>query len=382
MESTGIYWIPVFSILQEKGLEVILTNARLVKNVPGRKTDVKDAEWLQQLHSFGLMRGSFHPAQNLSSLRGYLRHRDSLVELAASHIQHMQKALMQMNLQLHHVVSDITGATGMKIIRAIVAGERDPKVLALHRDIRCKSSPEKIEKALIGNYRSEHLLLLRHALELYDVHQSKIGECDSEVEVILKQLQAGVRSEPSRPIKPKRSRTIQMNEPRFDVRTDLYKVLGFDLTEIHGIGPHTALKLIGECGTDMSKWPTAKHFTSWLTLCPGSKISGGRVLSSRSRRSTSKAATIFRLAAVNVGRMDSALGAFYRRLGARAGKAKAVTATARKIAVLFYNTLRYGIEFKDPGANYYEQRHRERIVRHLEKRAKQFGFELKEVAPV
>jgi transposase len=378
MESTGIYWIPVFEILEAHGLEVLLVNARHVKNVPGRKTDVSDAQWLQQLHSYGLLRGSFHPAQEWSALRAYLRHRDRLIEYAASHIQHMQKALMQMNVQLHHVVSDITGVTGMTIMRAIVAGQHDPAELATYRDARCKASEETIREALTGHYRREHVFALRQALELYDSYQERIEACDQEIEATLVSLQDETISMEALPT-ARYKKTRQANEPKFEVREALYRVLGSDLSQIHGFGAYTALKLVGECGMDMSRWPTEKHFTSWLTLAPGNKISGGKVLSTKTRRSANRAAAIFRLSAVNVGKTNTALGAFYRRLAARVGKAKAVTATARKLAVLFYNALRYGMAYEDPGASYYEERYRERVLKGLRRRAKEFGYELTEV---
>lgn len=374
MESTSVYWIPVFEILESRGLEVLLVNARDAKNVPGRKTDVNDAQWLQQLHQYGLLRGSFRPHESMICLRTLLRHRERLVESAATQIQLMQKALMQMNVQLHHVVADITGVTGMKIIRGIVDGVHDPAALARHRDIRCKQSIETIREALIGNYRPEHLFALRHALEIYDFLQTKVRDCDTEIEGVMRELNAE-RPIPDDPLPPLRHNAGR-NEPRFDVRSALYAMLGMDLSQIHGLGPHTILRLVGECGTDMSKWPTAKHFTSWLTLAPGNKISGGRVLSSRTRRSSNRAAALLRIAAVNVGRTQTALGAFYRRLSARVGKAKAVTATARKLAVLFYNALRFGLEYADPGAGYYEERYRQRVLRNLERRAREFGFAL------
>jgi transposase len=378
MESTGIYWIPVFEILEAHGLEVLLVNARHVKNVPGRKTDVSDAQWLQQLHSYGLLRGSFHPAQEWSALRAYLRQRDRLVEYAASHIQHMQKALMQMNLQLHHVISDITGVTGMTILRAIVAGQHDPAELATCRDRRCKASEETIREALTGHYRREHVFALRQALELYDSYQEQIEACDQEIEATLKSLQDEAISLEALPA-ARYKKTRQANEPRFEARELLFGVLGTDLSQIHGFSAYTALKLVGECGMDMSRWPTEKHFTSWLTLAPGNKISGGKVLSTKTRRSANRAAKIFRLCAVNVGQTSTALGAFYRRLASRVGKAKAVTATARKLAVLFYNALRYGMAYEDPGASYYEERYRERVLKGLRRRAKEFGYELTEV---
>jgi transposase len=291
----------------------------------------------------------------------------------------MQKALMQMHVQLHHVVSDITGATGMKIVRAIVAGNHDPVTLASYRDIRCKASVETITEALPGHYRPQHVFALRQDLELYDCYQAKVAECDTAIEAALASF---TQAEPATALPAARHRTRQANEPRFDVRAALFQLLGTDLTQLHGFGAYTALMLIGECGTDMTKWPTVKHFTSWLTLAPGNKISGGKVLSSKTRRSANRAAKRLRLAAVNVGKTQTALGAFYRRLAARVGKAKAVTATARKLAVLFYNTLRYGMAYQDPGAAYYEAQYRSRVLKGLRRRAKELGYELQEIAAV
>jgi transposase len=377
MESTGIYWIPLFEILEARGLDVVLVNARDAKNVPGRKTDVNDAQWIQQLHSYGLLRGSFRPGAEIVALRAYLRHRERMIEYAAAHVQHMQKALMQMNLQLHHVVSDITGVTGMKILRAIVAGERDADVLSSHRDVRCKASVATIRDALTGNYRPEHVFALRQSLELYDDYQTKLRACDAEIERTVRALP---RDDEAAPPPAPRARQFQKNEPRFEIRTILHALLGVDLTQIHGLGAYSALRIVSECGTDMTRWPTSKHFTSWLTLAPGSKISGGKVLSARTRRSTNRATTLFRLAAVSVGRTSTALGAFFRRLAARAGKAKAVTATARKIAVVLYNTLRHGSAYVDPGVNYYEERYRQRTIENLRRRADALGFTLVEEA--
>ena len=377
MESTSVYWIPIFELLDAHGFTVLLVNARDAKHVPGRKTDVSDAQWLQRLHSYGLLRGSFRPKGQISELRAYMRQRERLLEYAASHIQHMQKALIEMNLQLHHVVADITGATGLRIIRTILAGERDPKVLALLRDYRCHSSAETIEKALTGSYRAEHLFALEQALALYDAYHEKASACDARIEAVLKELSIGRgRCSGTELPSPRRSRTDQANALAFDVRAALFALLGKDITKIDGLGPYISLKLIAECGDDLSAWPSPKHFTSWLCLAPSNKISGGKVLSSRTRRSGSRAAALLRLAAVTVGRTDTALGAFYRRLSARIGKAKAVTATARKIAVLFYNAVRYGMEYVDPGASFYETRYRERVVDNLHRRAKAFGFVL------
>lgn len=379
MESTGVYWIPAFEVLEQHGFEVILVNARYAKNVPGRKTDVSDAAWLRQLHSYGLLRGSYRPNAQIATLRSYLRQRERLVEYAAAHIQHMQKALMEMNLQLHHVVSDITGATGMRIIRAIVSGERDPDVLACMRDVRCHSSSETIRASLIGNDRDEHIFALTQSLELYDFYQQKMLECDRKLEIAIAAMTDEVEM-PRAPLPKVRRRSKQVNSPSFDVRAALYGLVGVDLTQIHGLGPSLALKLIGECGTDLRAWPTAKHFTSWLCLAPGNKISGGKLLSSRTRRSSSRSAALLRLAATTIGRSDTALGAFYRRLAGRVGKQKAVTATARKIAVLFYNALRFGMTYCDPGAAAYDERHRDRVLANLKRRAQSLGYQIEPIA--
>ncbi len=379
MESTGVYWIPIYEILEQRGFKVMLVNARDAKHVPGRKTDVSDAQWLQRLHEYGLLRPSFRPQAEMAGLRAYLRQRERLLDYAAAHIQHMQKALTQMNLQLHHVVSDITGVTGMRIIRAIVAGERDPAILASYRDVRCHASVETVRQALVGNDREEHIFALTQALELYDVYQAKVAACDGQIEAVLARLKQSAVP-PTEKLPAARHKTRQPNGPAFEVRGALHAILGVDLTQIHGLGPYLALKLVGECGTNLSAWPTAKHFTSWLGLAPHNKISGGKVLSSKTRRTSNRAATLLRLAAITVGRTDTALGAFYRRLSGRVGKAKAVTATARKIAVLFYNTLRHGMSYADPGASYYEDRYRQRVLGNLQRRAKSMGFVLQQQA--
>jgi transposase len=381
MESTGVYWIPIFEVLEQRGFAVVVVNARDAKHVPGRKTDVSDAGWLQRLHEYGLLRASFRPEARIAALRDYLRQRERLLDYAASHIQHMQKALMQMNLQLHHVVSDITGATGMRIIRAFVAGEREPAALASLRDRHCKASDETIRKALTGNDREEHVFALTQALELYDAYQTKVIECDKRIEAVLERLQADCPA-PAAPLPAPRHRTQQPNALAFPAREALHRIIGVDLTQIHGFGPYLALKLVGECGTDLSPWPSVKHFTSWLCLAPSNKISGGKVLSARTRRSSNRAAALLRLAAITVGRTETALGAFYRRLSGRVGKAKAVTATARKIAVLFYNTLRHGLAYADPGASYYEERYRRRVLSNLQRRAKSLGFVLQAANPI
>ena len=383
MESTSVYWIPIFELLDARGFTVFLVNARDAKHVPGRKTDVSDAQWLQRLHSYGLLRASFRPKGQIAELRAYVRQRERLLEYAASHIQHMQKALTEMNLQLHHVVADITGSTGLRIIRAILAGERDPEVLACLRHYSCHSSAETIAKALTGSYRTEHLFALEQALALYDAYHEKASACDVRIEAVLKELcihrGRGIGS--VAPAPRRRHRTDQANALAFDVRAALFALLGKDITTIDGLGPYLSLKLVAECGDDLSSWPSAKHFTSWLGLAPSNKVSGGKMLSSRTRRSGGRAAALLRLAAVTVGRTDTALGAFYRRLSSRIGKAKAVTATARKVAVLFYNAVRHGMEYVDPGASSYETRYRTRVVNNLHRRAKAFGFVLQPLEP-
>lgn len=373
--TTQRFLIAAFEVLESRGLEVVLANAREARAVPGRKSDVNDAQWLQRLHACGLLRASFRPGRHIAELRAYLRSREKHTDYAAAHIQHMQKALTYMNIQLHHVIATITGVTGMRIIRAIVPGERDPDRLAAMRDVRCKESIATIRSALVGNYQPEHLFALRQSLALYDFYQQCIDECDAEIEKAV----AGLNMErplPEAPLPKAKHRSKMPSDPNFNVRQAMYQLAGIDLTQIHGIGPFLALRLIGECGTDLSRWRTAKHFTSWLTLSPGCKISGGKVLSAHTRKTSSRLTVALRLAAVTVGRSNTALGAFYRRLAGRIGCAKAVTATARKIAVLFYNAMRYGMDYRDPGADHYEQQYRERVIKQLHRRAAQFGYAL------
>jgi transposase len=283
MQSTGVYWIPLYEILEARGLDVVLVNARHVKNVPGRKTDVVDCQWLQELHSVGLLRGSFRPTAAVATLRAYLRHRETLVQSAATHVQRMQKALVQMNLQLATVISDITGVTGLRILRDIVAGHTDPHVLAQHRDRRCQASEVEITAALTGHYRPEHVFVLQQNLELLDAFQHQLGACDAAIEAHLDTLVAQAPA-PVDPVPaPRTTRKPRDNEPRFEIRTPLHQLTGADLTQLDAIGPYNALRLLAEIGTDMSRWPTEKHFTSWLTLAPQNKISGGRLLSSKTR---------------------------------------------------------------------------------------------------
>jgi transposase len=374
MESTGVYWIPVFELLEERGFEVLLVDAHHIKNVSGRKSAVLDCQWLQQLHTYGLLQGAFRPADQIVVLRSYLRQRATLLQYTAAHIQHMQKALQQMNLLLHHVVSDITGLTGMTIIRAILAGERDPQVLAQHRDSHCKHSAEVIAKSLEGNYRAEHLFALEQAVTLYDVYRTQLAACDARIEQYLASLDKVTTDQPPPPPKPRQR--PKHNQPRFDARTYLYQLTGVDLTRIDGIEAATALTLISEIGTDMRRWQTAKHFVSWLGLCPNPKVSGGRVLTSRTKRNAQRAAAALRLAAQSLYHSQSALGAYYRRMQAKFGAPQAITATAHKLARLVYSMLKHGSAYVDAGQDYYERQYKERIVRNLQQRAKALGFEL------
>lgn len=374
MESTGVYWIPLYEILEERGFEVLLVNARHASNVPGRKTDLLDCQWIQQLHTFGLLRGSFRPGAEIVTLRSYVRQRDTLVQEAASWIQRMQKALALMNVQLHNVISDITGVTGLRILRAIAAGETVPERLAAHRHHRIRASEREVADSLRGNYRPEHVFQLRQALELYDFHQQQIQACDREIEAHLRTLEARC-APPETPVPAPRRRTKTANEPAFEIRSPLHRLCGgVDLTQLPGIGPYGALKLISEVGLHMTRWPTDKHFTSWLTLSPNAKISGGKRLGSATQPSANQAARIFRMAAMSLARSDQDLGAFYRRLAYRVGKAKAITATARKLAVRFYRMLRYQSPYLEQNAADYDARHRQRILRGLRKRAESLGF--------
>jgi transposase len=365
MESTGIYWIPVFEILESRGLEVRLVNARHVKNVPGRKSDVLDCQWLQRLHSYGLLEGAFRPTEQVCTLRAYVRQRMNLVRYAASHIQHMQKALSQMNLQLANVVADIAGVTGMRIIKAILAGERDALVLARLRDARCKNDESTIARSLQGNFRPEHLFSLKQAVDLYEFYQSQIAECDRQ---ILDQLAGFDAADGSG------------KAPPDSLEEALVRISGVDLTRIDGINTNITLKIISEIGTDMSRWKTAKHFASWLGLCPGTKISGGKPLSTKSKRVVNRAATALRLAAQSLLRSKSALGAYLRRQRARLGAPKAITATAHKLARLVCSMLKHGSAYVDVGQKHYEERYRSRVIQNLKRKAQDLGYELVDVA--
>lgn len=375
MESTGVYWIPVFQILEARSIQVRLVNAHYIKTVPGRKSDVLDCQWLQQLHTYGLLSGSFRPEDQVCVLRSYIRQRDNLIKTASIHVQRMQKALTQMNLQLHQVISDITGLTGMSILKAIVAGERDPQVLATLKDPRVKSSTSEIAKALTGDWREEHLFVLKQELILYEIYQTQIAECDKQIELCLANFETKAEDQPP-PRKGKKRKKPKGHEPEFDLHAHLYRISGVDFTRIDGLDVLTVQTILSEVGLDPERFPTVKHFTSWLGLCPGTKITGGKLKSSQTRHVVNRAATSFRMAALSLKNSRSALGAFYRRLRSRLGAPKAITATAHKIARLFYKMWTTHHDYKDPGIDYYEQKYHERVLNNLKKKASALGLEL------
>lgn len=377
MESTGVYWIPLFELLESRGFTVYLVNARHVKNVPGRKSDVLDCQWLQQLMTFGLLRGAFRPEGAFCALRCVARQREMLLRYQSRHVQHMQKALTQMNIQLGQVISDVAGETGQKIIRAILSGERDGQALATLRNVRIRAGEEEIAKSLQGNWREEHLFALKQAVALYDAYAGQLTECDRQLETML----AALSRHEGEPEQPKR-RGKAKNAPRFDMRTYLFQVCGVDLTRIDGIEVTTAFKVLAEVGADLSRFKSAKHFASWLGLCPGTKITGGKVSSGATQRTANRAAQALRMAAANLRTSQSALGAYYRRLCARMDKPRAITACAHKLARLIYTLLTKGEEYVDQGQAQYEERYRQRVVKSLTKRAGQLGFQLIPVAEV
>jgi len=375
MESTGIYWIPLYEVLEEAGFEVKLVNAREAKNMPGRKSDILDCQWIQQLHSYGLLTASFRPPKDIVALRSLVRHRDRLIVARAVHIQHMQKALHLMNLQLDNVLSDITGVTGMRILRALVAGERNLDTLASYRDPSCKSSAQVIRESLKGNYQEEHLFPLRQSLELYEYHTTMIQQCDREIEQKYRALPSRVDLQ-RKPLPPskKQQKKPRKNAPTFDLRSRLYEMAGVDLTAIDGCNAATIQVVLSETGVDMEPWRTCGHFTSWMCLAPHNDISGGKVLRSRAKKTKNRANTALRLAAQALTHSDSWLGAYYRRQRARLGAPKAIIATAHKIARIIYYMLKYQREFVDLGANHYEAQYRKRQINSLTKKAASLGL--------
>ena len=371
MESTGVYWIPLYELLESRGFEVMLVDARQVKNVSGRKSDVLDCQWLQQLLSYGLLQAAFRPQDQFCQLREFNRLRTRLLVDQGRSVQHMQKAMTLMNIQLSQAISDVAGVTGQKIVRAIVAGERDPMALAAYRDSRIKASEEEIAASLQGTWKAEHLLALKQALGRYDFFAEQLQECDQQIERVMEQLQAHTKE-----LGKGKKRSKAKNAPKFNLRERLLKMCGVDVTRIDGIDETTALNVVAEVGTDLSRFPSDKHFASWLGLCPGTRISGGKVLGSKTKHSVNRAAQAFRQAAAALRSSKSALGAYYRRLCARMDKAKAVTAAAHKLARLFYALLTKGQEYVDQGQQYYEERYRERVLHQLQRRAHSLGMAL------
>lgn len=372
MESTGVYWIPVFQILEEAGFEVCLVNARHIKNVPGKKTDVVDCQWIQYLHAVGLLRGSFRPSDEICAIRSILRHRDVLIQEAASNIQHMQKALTQMNLHLHNVISDITGVTGLSIIDAILEGERDAHKLATLRDKRIKAKEDIIAKSLVGNYRVEHLFTLRQARETYRHYQKLVLECDCEIMRMLKDIEGEEDTMNTQEQEP----TTNQEKKGINLENELTRIYGVNLTEIPGIGPGIAQMVFAEIGNDLSAFPTAKHFTSWLGLSPDNRISGGRVLSARTRKVKNRAAYALRMAALSAGNGYTVVGEFFRRMKARCGVPKAITATANKIARMIYSIIRNKKPYNESEFQDNEIRYQERAKAKLKRQALELGFEL------
>ena len=375
MEATGVYWIPLYEILEERGFRVYLVNARHLKNVSGRKSDVLDCQWLQQLHTYGLLSASFRPPEQIVAIRSLVRHREMLVQYRSAHIQHMQKALTVMNLRLTNVLSDITGVTGMKILRAIIAGERDPKMLAQFRDERCAKSAAEIAKSLEGHYKAEQVFVLQQAVELYDFYDQQLQRCDAQLEALYRQFYPP--EDPGTPPPAPRTQKRRKNQAHFDLAPALYRLSGgVDLTQIDGVDELTIQKVLSEIGTDLSKWPTEKHFASWLRLCPNNKITGGKIKQRGVQPTTNRASTALRVAAASLKHSDSALGAYYRRIRARSGAPAAVTATAHKLARIIYAMLKERKPYHDVGADYYEQQYRDRVLRNLSRQAAKLGFRL------
>jgi transposase len=392
MESTGVYWVALAEKIEAAGIKVVLVNARHLRQVPGRKTDVKDCQWLQQLHSYGLLNGSFRPEAEIRRLRTLVRHRHNLVEQKANQIQLMHRPLQEMNILLHHVVSDLDGQTGFRIVDAILGGQRDPEELVKLRDphITC-STEEEMKAALKGNWRAEQLLVLRQAREAYRFFETQMEECDRAIEEQLKAIATAPplpQQEEPAPVllaqnlsepKKKRKRKAGGNEPTKDLMPELIRICGIDLSQIGGLNMLGILILISEMGVDMSRWRNEKAFSSWLGLAPGNKISGGRVLSSKTPYVVNRIATLLRTLAPTVGRSDTWLGSFHRRMKARLGPSGATTATARKLACIIYHLLKHKEPYVDVNRILYEGKVRHQRVGRLRKQAQELGFEIVEL---
>jgi len=387
MESTGVYWVGPYELLEEAGIRVCLVNSRHVKHVPGRKSDVQDCQWLQYLHSVGLLNASFRPKSEICALRALSRHRSGLIESAAVHVQHMHKALTQMNLQIHHVLSDITGQSGMAIMEAIVSGQRSAVQLAALCHQRVRSAPETIIQSLVGNYRSEHLFTLKQSLTVYKQYQQLMTECDLEIKRMTELLNGKIDPPPQTLLPPpgsskaKRSKAKRSkNQFHFNMESELNRIFGVDLTAIPGISTLTAHTLLAEIGPDLSRFPNVGAFASWLALCPANNKSGGKVLSSKTRQTNSRASTALRIAAQTLARSKSHLGNYYRRMRARLGGPQAVTAAAHKLARIIYHLLTTGQAYDETVFLKEDKKQAQRHEKRLRKQANALGFQLVPVA--
>jgi transposase len=383
MESTGVYWIPLMQVLETRDLEVYLVNAKYVKNVPGRRTDVSDCQWLQYLHSVGLLRASFRPAQDVCAVRSLLRHRDSLVEMATCHVQHMQKALDQMNLQLHHVISDITGTTGLAILDAILEGNRDVNQLAALRDPRVRASHETIAKSLVGDYRPEHLFTLRQSVALYREYQRRIAACELEMQTLMKSLETRADPTAALPTAKDSIKKCKVMPPAraMALHEEAYRILGVDLTTIPGISVLHVQTILAELGGDVSKFRSAGAFSSWMGLCPDNDISGGKVLWSGTRKVRNRIAIALRMAAQSLQKSESALGEFYRRMRAKLGAPKAITAAAHKLARIVFHLINTREPYDDSVFAKAEQKYRQRTENRLKAQAQALGYTLVQIEP-
>lgn len=378
MESTGVYWIPLFEELERQGFECLLISSRSLRRVAGRKSDISDAQWIQTLHTYGLLEGSFRPQGDLVALRTLLRHRSQLVEHRSPHIQHMQKSLVQMNVQLSQSVRDITGMTGQKIIRAILAGEREPQTLAAMREHGCKKSAEEIGKALTGTWREEHLFVLKQSMLLYDFYTEQIQACDLEIERLYGLTRPDWATGEVQPLTKRKKNSHSKNLPHHpeEVRKHLKRISGVDLSLVDGFGVSLAQTVLMEVGTDMSKFPDEKHFCSWLGLAPKHEISGGKVLKNNTLKTKNRAGQAFRMAAQSVKQAECVFGLFYRRLRARLGPSQATVATAHAIARVVYRMLKYKVEYEPLNVNEYQKHYEEQQIKYMRKKAAKFGFQL------
>jgi len=378
MESTGVYWIPLFEELERQGFECLLISSRSLRRVSGRKSDISDAQWIQTLHSYGLLEGSFRPQGDLVALRTLLRHRSQLVEHRSPHVQHMQKALLQMNVQLSQAVSDITGMTGQTIMRAILAGERNPQTLAAMREPGCKKSEEEIGKALTGTWREEHLFILKQSVAMYDFYTQQIHACDEEIERVYGLTRPAWEAGEVQPLSQRKRNSHSKNMPHHpeEIRKHLKRISGVDLSVVDGFGVSLAQTVIMEAGTDMGKFPDEKHFCSWLGLAPKHEISGGKVLKNSTLKTKNRAGQAFRMAAQAVKQADCVFGVMYRRLRARLGPAQATVATAHALARVVYRMLKYKVEYEPLNVNEYQKQYEEQQIKYMRKKAAKFGFQL------